>query len=106
MLKDLGVKLSQNSYRIISSAEEYTLQYENRNYIFIMTPERLSNLLSKDSEPRLDYLFIDESQKVTKMDSRSIYYYDIIDQIKNWRQMPKITFASPLIHNPDRFLEL
>lgn len=106
LLKDLGAELSRNSYRIISSAEEYTLQYENRNYIFVMTPERLSNLLSEDRELRLDYLFIDESQKVTETDSRSIYYYDIIDQIKNWRQLPKITFASPLIPNPDLFLEL
>lgn len=93
LLKDLGAELSRNFYRIISSAGEYTLQYENRNYIFVMTPERLSNLLSEDSKLRLDYLFIDESQKVTEMDSRSIYYYDIIDQIKNWRQVPKITFA-------------
>ncbi|WP_258562888.1 DEAD/DEAH box helicase [Lactobacillus paragasseri] len=106
LLKDLGAELSRNFYRIISSAGEYTLQYENRNYIFVMTPERLSNLLSEDSKLRLDYLFIDESQKVTEMDSRSIYYYDIIDQIKNWRQVPKITFASPLIPNPNLFLEL
>lgn len=106
LLEDLDVELSQNSYRIISSSEEYALQYKNRNYIFVMTPERLSNLLSEDSELRLNYLFIDESQKATEMDSRSIYYYDIIDQIKTWRQMPKITFASPLISNPDLFLEL
>ena len=106
LLKELGAELSRNFYRIIFSSGEYTLQYENRNYIFVMTPERLSNLLSEDSKLRLDYLFIDESQKVTEMDSRSIYYYDIIDQIKNWRQVPKITFASPLIPNPNLFLEL
>lgn len=106
LLKDLGVELSHNSYRIISSAEEYVLQYGNRNYIFVMTPERLSNLLSEENNLRLDYLFLDESQKVTEMDGRSIYYYDIIDQVQRWERMPRLTFASPLIPNPDIFLKL
>ena len=106
LLNDLGTSLSQNSYRVISSTEEYALDYQNRNYIFVMTPERLSNLLSEDEDLRLDYLFIDESQKITEVGGRSIFYYDIIDQIQKWDHMPRLTFASPLIPNPAVFLQL
>lgn len=106
LLTDLVDNLSEHSYRIISRAEEYALDYENRNYIFVMTPERLSNLLLDNNYLRLDYLFIDESQKATEMDDRSIYYYEIIDKVQKWKQKPRITFASPLIPNPDVFLQL
>lgn len=106
LLTDLVDNLNEHSYRIISRAEEYALDYENRNYIFVMTPERLSNLLLDNDDLRLDYLFIDESQKATEMDDRSIYYYEIIDKVQKWKQKPRITFASPLIPNPDVFLQL
>lgn len=106
LLTDLVDNLSEHSYRIISKAEEYTLDYRNRNYIFVMTPERLSNLLLDNDDLRLDYLFIDESQKVTEMDDRSIYYYEVIDRIQKWTKKPRVTFASPLIPNPDVFLQL
>lgn len=106
LLTDLVDSLSEHSYRIISRAEEYALDYGNRNYIFVMTPERLSNLLLDNDDLRLDYLFIDESQKATEMDDRSIYYYEVIDQIQKWKQKPRITFVSPLIPNPDIFLKL
>lgn len=106
LLTDLVDNLSEHSYRIISRAEEYAFDYENRNYIFVMTPERLSNLLLDNGDLRLDYLFIDESQKATEMDDRSIYYYEIIDKVQKWKQKPRITFASPLIPNPDVFLQL
>ncbi|MDC6076600.1 DEAD/DEAH box helicase [Limosilactobacillus reuteri] len=106
LLENLGTNLNKNFYRIISSAEEYALEYQNRNYIFIMTPERLSNLLSEDKKLRLNYLFIDESQKITEVGSRSIFYYDIIDQVQKWERMPRLTFASPLIPNPAVFLQL
>lgn len=106
LIDELGENLANNSYRIISRADEYELDYQNQRFIFVMTPERLSNVLMQNQNLRLGHLFIDESQKITEEDSRSIFYYELFDQIKSWDQKPKITFASPLIPNPGIFNQL
>lgn len=106
LIDELGENLANNSYRIISRADEYELDYQNQSFIFVMTPERLSNVLMQNQNLRLGHLFIDESQKITEEDSRSIFYYELFDQIKSWDQKPKITFASPLIPNPGIFNQL
>lgn len=105
LIDDLGTKLSENHYRVISHPEEFQSDYEG-NFIFVMTPERLSALIFQKPEVRLAYLFIDESQKATEMSSRSIFYYEIFDQIKEWNNLPKITLASPLVPNPGVFKQL
>ncbi|RAM09504.1 helicase [Limosilactobacillus fermentum] len=105
LIDDLGTKLSENHYRVISHPEEFQSDYEG-NFIFVMTPERLSALIFQKPEVRLAYLFIDESQKATEMSSRSIFYYEIFDQIKEWNNLPNITFASPLVPNPGVFKQL
>ena len=106
LIDALGGDLAEYSYRVVSRAEEYGLDYQTQNFIFVMTPERLSNLLMQNPDLRLEHLFIDESQKITEEDSRSIFYYEIFDQIKSWERKPKITFASPLIPNPGIFKQL
>ena len=106
LIDELGGNLANNSYRIVSRAEEYELDYQNQSFIFVMTPERLSNVLMQNQNLSLGHLFIDESQKITEEDSRSIFYYEIFDRIKSWQQKPKITFASPLIPNPGIFNQL
>lgn len=106
LIDELGENLANNSYRLVSRAEEYELDYQNHSFIFVMTPERLSNVLMQNQNLRLGHLFIDESQKITEEDSRSIFYYEIFDRIKSWQQKPKITFASPLLPNPGIFNQL
>lgn len=105
LIKDLGAKLGEKQYRVISHPEEYRLDYEG-SYICVMTPERLLALLIQYSEARLIHLFIDESQKVTEASSRSVFYYEIFDRVSAWKNRPKVTFASPLIPNPGIFKKL
>ena len=90
---------------MISHPEEYWLDYGG-NFIFVMTPERLSALISQNPGIRFINLFIDESQKTTETTSRSIFYYEIFDQIKAWNKPPKVTFAAPLVPNPGVFKQL
>lgn len=104
-IDDLGTSLSENHYRVISHPEEYWLDYEG-NFIFVMTPERLSALIYQNPGIRFSHLFIDESQKITETTSRSIFYYEIFDQIKEWNDPPKVTFAAPLVPNPGVFKQL
>lgn len=105
LIKDLGAKLGEKQYRVISHPEEYRAEYEG-NYICVMTPERLLALLTQYSEARLIHLFIDESQKATEASSRSVFYYEIFDRVSAWENRPKVTFASPLIPNPGIFNQL
>lgn len=105
LIKDLGAKLGEKQYRVISHPEEYRIDYEG-SYICVMTPERLLALLTQYSEARLIHLFIDESQKVTEASSRSVFYYEIFDRVSAWKNRPKVTFASPLIPNPGIFKKL
>lgn len=105
IIDDLGTSLSENHYRVISHPEEYWLDYGG-NFIFVMTPERLSALISQNPGIRFVNLFIDESQKATETTSRSIFYYEIFDQIKAWNKPPKVTFAAPLVPNPGVFKQL
>ncbi|MDV2621541.1 DEAD/DEAH box helicase [Pediococcus acidilactici] len=105
LINEIGIKLKEKKYRVISHPEEYRQDYEG-SYICVMTPERLLALLTQYSEVRLRHLFIDESQKATEASSRSVFYYEIFDQISAWEIQPKVTFASPLIPNPGIFKKL
>lgn len=105
LIKDLGAKLGEKQYRVISHPEEYRVNYKG-SYICVMTPERLLALLTQYSEARLIHLFIDESQKATEASSRSAFYYEIFDRVSAWENRPKVTFASPLIPNPGIFKKL
>ena len=67
-LKDL---LSENDYKIVTSAGASALEEVDKHFIFVMTPERFMYLMILFSEIYIDYLFIDEAHKITKKDSRS-----------------------------------
>lgn len=78
---------------------------ESTRYIFVFTPERLLSYLADLNNPKIDYLFIDEAQKIiAEKDTRSpIYYYSILQAE---RKSIKLFFASPNIPNPEVFLQL
>lgn len=81
--------------------------YLRRTYprtIFVLTPERLLRYLSNAARD-IDYLIVDEAQKVISKDARSsIYYHAIVETTR--RFATKLVFASPSIKNPELFLEL
>lgn len=106
LIDDLDANLKEKHYRVVSHPDEYQTECEGKNFIFVVTPERLSVLIARHPELRLSHIFIDESQKATEFDSRSAFYYEIFDQIAKWEIRPKITFASPLVPNPGIFKRL
>ena len=78
---------------------------DNEKYVAVLTPERFYSSLLKQPKLNVSYLFIDEAHKISDKDKRSIVYYKILDILKG---NPKvhIFFSSPLIPNPDVYLEL
>ena len=93
-------------YKILSHpAVPEAFRTEEKKFIFIFTPERLTAYLAELSNPKIGYLFIDEAQKVTSQnDTRSPLYYHAILQAE--RKSIKLYFASPNIPNPEVFLRL
>lgn len=81
--------------------------YKDKDFGFIMilTPERLISYLADTNNPKIEYLFVDEAQKIiADKDSRSALYYHAIEQAK--QKSIKLFFASPNIPNADVFLSL
>lgn len=105
ILNDLKDLLSEYNYRIVNSAGALALNQEH-NFIFVLTPERLLYLLISNPKMTVDYLFIDEAHKISAKDSRSAFYYKVVDMLAQQEQIPKMIFASPNIPNPEVYLKL
>ncbi len=104
LITEIGDELKEKNYKIINSYNE--MQEDMKcNYIMVYTQERfLAHLLKKNID--IGYVFIDEAHKLFYEDSRSVYFYKILDILSNYSNMPKIFFSAPLISNPDEFLKL
>lgn len=105
LTEDLKENLYGHDYRIVTSAGAVALE-EPHNYIFVMTPERMLYLLILMRDIPIKYLFIDEAHKISKKDSRSAFYYKVVDMLFQREHKPHIIFASPNVPNPEVYLQL
>jgi hypothetical protein len=105
IINDLKELLSQHDYRLVTSAGAAALK-EKHNFIFVLTPERLLYLLIGNADIDIDYLFVDEAHKISSKDSRSAFYYKVVDMLSRRGKPPHVIFASPNIPNPEVYLKL
>ena len=94
------------SYKVINSPEiPKILRKKDGKYIFVFTPERLISYFLDGTNPKIDYLFVDEAHKLLNIkDTRTPLMYHALVMAK--RKSINIFFASPNIPNPSVFLEL
>lgn len=106
-INNLTNLLKEKNYSIVISSTDPALE-ENKNFILIMTPERLVYLLDQKPTFRIDYLFIDEAHNLTGKNSRAPYYYAAISTLAKRPQenQPHFIFSSPTIPNPEIYLDL
>ncbi|XZU46392.1 DEAD/DEAH box helicase [Acinetobacter baumannii] len=108
-LKDeLGEKLIEKKITILTHGNLIN-NNKKSNFIFVLTPERLLSLYNRNTDIRIDYLFIDEAHKLShssKDDTRSLTAYSAVDKTLDLFENAKLIFASPNISNPEVFLEL
>lgn len=105
VLTTLGKELMMHTdYKVVTSANDMFLEQEH-NFIFIMTPERFLYLMST-TDKKVEYLFIDEAHKISTKDTRSPFYYEMVDKISITDPKPHIIFSSPNIPNPEVYLAL
>lgn len=103
-ITELNILLKDKNYKVINTYSE-TNENEKFNYIMIYTQERLlSHLIN--SSIKVNYVFIDEAHKLFYKDTRTMYFYKILDILRNQDNVPNIYFSAPLIKNPNEFLEL
>lgn len=105
IITDLKELLEENNYRVVTSGGAISLQQEH-NFVLVLTPERLLYLLLEKNDFKLDYLFIDEAHKISSKDSRSPFYYKIVDLLAKREHKPHFIFSSPNIPNPEVYLKL
>lgn len=105
IITDLKELLSEKNYRVVTAGGAIALQQEH-NFVLVLTPERLLYLLLERPDFKLDYLFIDEAHKISSKDSRSPFYYKIVDLLSKRDDKPHFIFSSPNIPNPDVYLNL
>ncbi|MEL7654280.1 MAG: DEAD/DEAH box helicase [Bacillota bacterium] len=104
-IDDLKEMLATCDYRIVTSAGAIVLRQQH-NFILVMTPERLLYLLLENQAFKLDYMFVDEAHKISSKDSRSPFYYKVIDLATKRSHDTHIVFSSPNIPNPGVYLNL
>lgn len=94
--------LGIGKHRVVTTLASIT---SSEKFIAILTPERLYYSMIENPELKFQYLFIDEAHKISSKDKRSIIYYKILDMLKENKNV-RIYFSSPVIPNPDIYLEL
>lgn len=102
MILEFSDVLGVGKHKIITTVSSVQ---NNENFVAVLTPERLYYALLKQPDIVFDYVFIDEAHKISDKDKRSIIYYKILDMLLNCKDT-HIYFSSPIIPNPDIYLEL
>lgn len=105
-LKKLKYVVDDIEGYFLSSSPDIPALLHNRDshYIFVFTPERLLHYFSISTNPSIEYIFVDEAQKILSDDTRSVVYYHAISLAE--RKSCKLFFSSPNISNVDIFLKL
>jgi replicative superfamily II helicase len=106
--KELKESLENYKYVVVTNSNVSELsEFEERHYIFVLTPERLLSFLFKKDNPPFAYLFIDEAHKLAAdKDSRSITAYTAISNSLRKNPNLNLYFSSPNVSNPGTFLKL
>ena len=102
MINEFVDILGEGKHKVITAIASLL---NDENFIAVLTPERLYYALLKQPSIKFKYIFIDEAHKISDKDKRSIMYYKLLDMIKANNDV-NVYFSSPVIPNPDIFLEL
>ena len=102
MIREFKNFIGTDKHRVVTTLASVT---NSEKFIAILTPERLYYSMLESPELKFQFLFIDEAHKISSKDKRSIIYYKILDMLKGSGNV-RIYFSSPVIPNPDIYLEL
>ena len=105
IINEIGTSLEEKKYKVITTPSAIVNDKRFR-YIMIYTQERLSYQIKVHEDMIIDYVFIDEAQKISDVSMRSAYFYKIIDYLVKKNNKTKVYFLCPYIPNPQIYLDL
>ncbi len=105
IITSMGRVLEAERYKVITTPSAI-IDDEKYKYIMIYTQERLSYQIKINNNIKIDYVFIDEAQKISEIGMRSAYFYKIINYLVRINNETKVYFLCPCIPNPQIYLEL
>lgn len=104
--------LSQTKKRLIEKLEDISLNkklithpdmYRNdKDFIAILTQERLLRLIKLNKDLTVDLLFIDEAHNILKNDERWILLVKVIKILQKRNKKLNINYFTPFLFNPDK----
>lgn len=109
-LTELVSKYTNNSVSI-SSVPIPLVEIDGAKILYVLTQERLHNLIVENPKLKFDLIIVDESQTISADDlsdnSRGVILQTVIEEIiKISGSDTQIMFASPLTQNPEIFPEI
>lgn len=105
IITSMGSVLEEERYKVITTPSAI-IDDNKYKYIMIYTQERLSYQIKINKNMKIDYVFIDEAQKISEVGMRSAYFYKIINYLVRINNETKVYFLCPCIPNPQIYLEL
>ncbi|HAG43287.1 MAG TPA: hypothetical protein DCL31_07880 [Clostridium sp.] len=105
IINEMGSILEEEKYKVITTPSAI-VNDNNYRYIMIYTQERLSYQIKLYENMKIDYVFIDEAQKISEVGMRSAYFYKIVNYLVKVINETKIYFLCPYIPNPQIYLDL
>lgn len=105
LLSDLEDFIKNDNYMIITVPTQLQL-FKDKNKILIFTPERMLQAINENLVNKLDYVFIDEAQKIFEEDERAPLYYKLINTFNKKFKLLRICFSSPYSETPEELLKL
>ncbi len=105
--EDLNDSFGEHDIQLFSSFNSDINNSNHNKTIYVLTPERLLEMLSYKGSPKIDVLYIDEAHKIAAQnDSRSVTLYLSIEKAVIKFKDLNVIFSSPLINNPEKLLDL
>lgn len=105
LLSDLKEYIQNYNYMIITAPTQLQL-FKDKNKILIFTPERMLQAINENLVKKLDYVFVDEAQKIFEEDDRAPLYYKLINTFNKKFEYLRICFSSPYTETPEELLKL
>lgn len=92
--------IQDRSINILTFVDKLNTAKAKRS-IFIITPERSSDLFSRSLEFDVDYFLFDEAQLSEEISMRGLVYDSVVRRVSKYYPNAKMVFAQPFVANPE-----
>ena len=92
--------ISDKSINILTFVDKLNTLKAKRS-IFILTPERASDLFSRSKEFDIEYFLFDEAQLSEEVSMRGLLFDSVVRRVSKFYPKAKMVFAQPFVANPE-----